>query len=51
MGLEVVAEGIETPGQYALLNRLGVQFGQGWHFGRPAAAEDLVLRPVVSRPA
>ncbi len=39
MRLEVVAEGIETEGQRDLLHRLGVQLGQGWHFGRPAPAE------------
>jgi diguanylate cyclase (GGDEF)-like protein len=40
MGLEVVAEGIETESQRALLERSGVSLGQGWLFGRPLAAED-----------
>jgi diguanylate cyclase (GGDEF)-like protein len=40
MGLDIVAEGVETEGQRDLLERLGVQLGQGWLFGRPAAAED-----------
>jgi EAL domain-containing protein (putative c-di-GMP-specific phosphodiesterase class I) len=40
MGLEVVAEGIETESQRALLERSGVSLGQGWLFGRPMAAED-----------
>jgi len=40
MRLEVVAEGVETEGQRRLLRELGVQLGQGWHFGRPAPAED-----------
>ncbi len=39
MRLDVVAEGIETEGQRALLQELGVQLGQGWHFGRPMPAE------------
>jgi diguanylate cyclase (GGDEF)-like protein len=51
MGLEVVAEGIETAGQHLLLNRLGVQLGQGWQFGRPAPAEDCRFVGAVSRPA
>jgi diguanylate cyclase (GGDEF)-like protein len=40
MRLEVVAEGIETAGQRDLLRHIGVQLGQGWHFGRPEPAED-----------
>ena len=43
MGLEVVAEGIETEGQRALLLETGVQLGQGWLFGRAEAPEDCVL--------
>ena len=45
MGLDVVAEGIETEGQWDLLRSLGVQLGQGWHFGRPVPADrcDFVL--------
>ena len=36
VGAKVVAERIET-GEYARTMRdLGVHFGQGWHFGRPA---------------
>ncbi len=40
MHLDVVAEGIETEGQRDLLQQLGVQYGQGWLFGRPLPAED-----------
>jgi len=39
MRLDVVAEGIETEGQRVLLQHLGVQLGQGWHFGRPMPAD------------
>lgn len=45
LGLDVVAEGIETPEQAAFLRRHGCSFGQGYWFGRPAPAELLDLRP------
>ena len=51
MGLEVVAEGIETDEQHVLLRQLGVQLGQGWLFGRPVPAEDCRFDLAVSRPA
>ncbi len=35
MGLEVVAEGIESPHQLELLRGLGCVYGQGFHFARP----------------
>jgi EAL domain-containing protein (putative c-di-GMP-specific phosphodiesterase class I) len=41
LGLEVVAEGIETERQLAALRRLGCRFAQGYLFGRPAPADDL----------
>lgn len=40
-GARVVAEGIETAEDAAELADLGVGFGQGWHFGRPMAPQDL----------
>jgi diguanylate cyclase (GGDEF)-like protein len=36
LGLDVIAEGIETPSQLAALRKLGVEFGQGYLLGRPA---------------
>ena len=33
--LDLVAEGIETSGELATLENLGVRFGQGFHLGRP----------------
>lgn len=40
-GAQVVAEGIETEQDADLLTRLGVDLGQGWHFGRPGPPEEL----------
>jgi diguanylate cyclase (GGDEF)-like protein len=38
LGLETVAEGIEDATQRDLLTDMGVDFGQGWLFGRPRGA-------------
>ncbi len=38
--LEVVSEGIETPGQLSTLRRLGCDIGQGYHFSRPVPPEE-----------
>ncbi|MEO5933574.1 MAG: EAL domain-containing protein, partial [Duganella sp.] len=46
--LSVVAEGVETEGQYALLQRNGCQFAQGYLFSPPvplATAQLLLPRP------
>jgi EAL domain-containing protein (putative c-di-GMP-specific phosphodiesterase class I) len=40
LGLEVVAEGVETPAQRAFAARLGFDIVQGWLVGRPASALD-----------
>jgi EAL domain-containing protein (putative c-di-GMP-specific phosphodiesterase class I) len=54
----VVAEGVETADDAAALRALGVDYGQGWHFGRPGPPEalavlrtpaDAVPEPVLSR--
>lgn len=42
LGTTVLAEGIETDEQCARLARLGVDAGQGWLFGRPVPADELV---------
>jgi EAL domain-containing protein (putative c-di-GMP-specific phosphodiesterase class I) len=39
LGMDVIAEGIETCEQYRLLRLLGCRFGQGYLFCRPLAAE------------
>jgi diguanylate cyclase (GGDEF)-like protein len=38
---EVVAEGVETPGQLSILRELGVDYVQGFLFARPAPLETL----------
>jgi EAL domain-containing protein (putative c-di-GMP-specific phosphodiesterase class I) len=40
-GASVVAEGIEDAREADAARRLGVDLGQGWHFGRPGPACDL----------
>jgi diguanylate cyclase (GGDEF)-like protein/PAS domain S-box-containing protein len=41
--LEVVAEGVETGEQLALLRRLKCKYGQGFYFSRPLPAPDAAL--------
>jgi len=41
LGLEVVAEGVETAAARDVLAKLEVDFAQGWLFGRPAPADEL----------
>ncbi|WP_262269425.1 putative bifunctional diguanylate cyclase/phosphodiesterase [Microvirga yunnanensis] len=41
LGIQVVAEGIETLAQASLLWEQGCEFGQGYFFGRPVAGEDV----------
>jgi len=39
LDLIVTAEGVETEAQVDPLRRLGCEYAQGWHFGRPAPAD------------
>jgi EAL domain-containing protein (putative c-di-GMP-specific phosphodiesterase class I) len=39
LGMDVVAEGIETREQYRLLREMGCRFGQGFLFARPMSVE------------
>ena len=44
LGLEIVAEGVETPSAYKKLRDLGVDILQGFYMGRPAAASEMLWR-------
>ena len=39
LGMEVLAEGVETPGQLDRVREAGCQFAQGYLLGRPVPAE------------
>jgi EAL domain-containing protein (putative c-di-GMP-specific phosphodiesterase class I) len=44
--VRVVAEGVETAAEAAVLRGLGVDYGQGWYHGRPGTSD--LLTPVPS---
>jgi EAL domain-containing protein (putative c-di-GMP-specific phosphodiesterase class I) len=47
LGIEVIAEGVETIGEYSWFRRVGVRLFQGYLLGRPAfEALDAPVFPV-----
>ena len=42
LGLKTVAEGVETPDQFARLQKMGCDYAQGFGIARPLALPDLV---------
>ncbi|HWS54554.1 MAG TPA: EAL domain-containing protein, partial [Pyrinomonadaceae bacterium] len=52
LGMDVVAEGVETKEQLALLRKLGCENGQGYYFSRPSTAVDAekIIADTCARP-
>ncbi|MFI5910896.1 putative bifunctional diguanylate cyclase/phosphodiesterase [Dactylosporangium sp. NPDC051541] len=48
--LRAVAEGVETEEQAAALRRLGYQYAQGYHYGRPVPAAELTTLRRAAQP-
>lgn len=50
-GADIIAEGIETPGELDVLRELGIRYGQGYLLGRPSPLESVDLKPSTQLPA
>jgi diguanylate cyclase (GGDEF)-like protein/PAS domain S-box-containing protein len=51
VGMQPLAEGIETEAQWNFLIEQGCGFGQGFFFGRPVSAEEITSQVLASRRA
>jgi EAL domain-containing protein (putative c-di-GMP-specific phosphodiesterase class I) len=51
LGMEAIAEGVETEAEAAVLRRLGCPRVQGFHYARPVPAEELTRLLRQRRPA
>jgi EAL domain-containing protein (putative c-di-GMP-specific phosphodiesterase class I) len=51
LGLPIVAEGIETPGQLRVLRELACEWGQGYLLGRPMTGDQLLAQLESTTPA
>ncbi len=45
IGVQPLAEGIETQEEHEVLRQMGVKWGQGFLYGRPASVNDLLRHP------
>ncbi|PXW87587.1 PAS domain S-box-containing protein/diguanylate cyclase (GGDEF)-like protein [Nitrosomonas sp. Nm84] len=43
IGYKVIAEGVENVDQLNILSRFKCDYGQGYYFGKPSSAEDILL--------
>jgi len=43
IGIQVVAEGIETKQQMELIRKLGCDYAQGYYIGRPVSADEVIV--------
>ncbi|MDQ1712810.1 MAG: hypothetical protein QOE45_2260 [Frankiaceae bacterium] len=50
LGLRSVAEGVETPEQLAMLERLGCDLAQGYHFSRPVGVDAIRTMLIAEAP-
>jgi EAL domain-containing protein (putative c-di-GMP-specific phosphodiesterase class I) len=41
LGLQVIAQGIETAGDLRAIRALGCAWGQGFHLAMPSSADDI----------
>ena len=48
LGMASLAEGVEDPGQVAVLQSLGCRFAQGYFFSRPVTADRFLAAAVVA---
>ena len=51
LGLQVTAEGVETAAHVAQLRDLGCGLAQGYHFGKPVAADAVLALLAEGRPS
>ncbi len=42
LGMQIVAEGVETADQFVLLRNMGCRYTQGFYFSRPVPTEDFI---------